>query len=110
MRARQGISPCPTCAAQAVLTAALCQEIAWLQAEVKRLQVQLAQTSANSHKPPSSDPPTRTRVKARELSTRQPAFHDSVCSLALLDCRSNAIRLRSTSATLQAWAIQPRAV
>src|SRR5215831_2742336 len=70
MRARQGTSPCPTCAAQAVLTAALCQEIAWLQAEVKRLQVQLAQTSANSHKPPSSDPPPRAQVKVRELNVR----------------------------------------
>jgi transposase len=70
MRACQGISPCPSCAAQAVLTAALCQEIARLHAEVKRLQAQLAQTSANSHKPPSSDPPTRARVKVRELSTR----------------------------------------
>src|SRR5256885_7417595 len=70
MRARQVLSTCPGCAAQAVLTASLCQEIARLQAEVKRLQAQLAQTSANSHKPPSSDPPTRARVKVRELSTR----------------------------------------
>jgi hypothetical protein len=51
MRARQGISPCPGCTAQAMLTVALCQEIARLHAEVKRLQAQLAQTSANSHKP-----------------------------------------------------------
>jgi transposase len=61
-----------------VLTAALCQEIGRLhaevtrlQAQVKTLQAQLSQTSANSHKPPSSDPPTRARVKVRELSTRQ---------------------------------------
>src|SRR5262245_57907434 len=71
MRAPQGISTCPSCAAQAVLTAALCQEIARLHAEVRRLQAQLSQTSANSHKPPSSDPPTRARVRVRELSTRQ---------------------------------------
>ena len=71
MRTPQGTSTCPGCTAQAVLTAALCQEIARLHAEVKRLQAQLAQTSANSHKPPSSDPPTRTSVKMRELSTRQ---------------------------------------
>src|SRR5262245_24567793 len=71
MRSRQDISPCPSCAAQAVLTVVLCQELARLQAEVKRLPAQLAQTSANSHKPPSSDPPTRVRVRVRELSTRQ---------------------------------------
>ena len=63
MRSRRAISPCPSCAAQAVLTAALCQEIARLRAEVKRLQAQLAQTSANSHKPPSSDPPKQARVQ-----------------------------------------------
>src|SRR2546426_11888858 len=45
MRARQVISTCPGCAAQAVLTAALCAEIARLQAEVSRLQAQLSQTS-----------------------------------------------------------------
>src|SRR5262249_32781833 len=70
-RSRRDLSPCPSCAAQAVLTAALCQEIARLRAEMKRLQAQLSQTSANSHKPPSSDPPTSVRVKVRELSTRQ---------------------------------------
>jgi transposase len=78
MHARQVISSCPNCAAQVVLTAALCQEIGRLHAEVTRLQAQvtalqtqLSQTSANSHKPPSSDPPTRARVRMRELSTRQ---------------------------------------
>jgi transposase len=78
MHARQVISSCPNCAAQVVLTAALCQEIGRLHAEVTRLQTQvkalqtqLSQTSANSHKPPSSDPPTRARVRVRELSTRQ---------------------------------------
>ena len=71
MRACQGISPCPSCTAQTVLTVALCQEIARLHAEVKRLQAQLAQTSANSHQPPSSDPPTHARVRVRELSARQ---------------------------------------
>ena len=70
MRARQGTSTCPGCAALAGLTAALCQEIARLRAEVSRLQAQLSRTSANSHKPPSSDPPTHARVKGRELSTR----------------------------------------
>src|SRR5207245_3154553 len=30
-----------------------------------------SQTSANSHQPPSSDPPTHARAKVRELSTRQ---------------------------------------
>src|SRR5215510_1368451 len=77
MRTRHGITPCPGCAAQAVLTIALCQEIARLHAEVSRLQTQaktlqaqFSQTSANSHKPPSSDPPSCARVKVRELSTR----------------------------------------
>ena len=70
MRARQVTPTCPGCAAQAVLAVALCQEIAQLQAEVNRLKVQLSQTSANSHKPPSSDPPSRARVQVRELSTR----------------------------------------
>src|SRR5262249_31266583 len=85
MRARQGISPCPSCAAQAVLTIVLCQEIARLHAEVKRLQAQPAQTSANSHKPPSSDPPTHARVRVRELSTRprggQPGHRGTTRSL-----------------------------
>jgi transposase len=78
MRAGQVISTCSGCAAQPVLTAALCQvlarlqaEVARLQAQVKTLQAQLSQTSANSHKPPSSDPPTRARVRVRELSTRR---------------------------------------
>jgi Family of unknown function (DUF6444) len=71
MRARQAIRPCPGCAAQAVLTAALREEIARLQTEVAQLQAQLSQTSANSHKPPFSDPPSRARVRVRELSTRQ---------------------------------------
>src|SRR5262249_58359651 len=62
MRVSQAISTCPGCAAQAVLAVALCQEIVRLQTEVNRLQTQLSQTSANSHKPPSSDPPTRARV------------------------------------------------
>ncbi len=72
------IKRCPGCAAQAARNAALRQEIARLhaevtrlQAQVKALQAQLSQTSANSHKPPSSDPPTRAGVKVRELSTRQ---------------------------------------
>jgi hypothetical protein len=71
MCASQGSSPCPGCAVQAVLTVALCREIARLHAEVKRLRAQLAQTSANSLKPLSSDPPTRAWAKVRELSTRQ---------------------------------------
>src|SRR5262245_12682379 len=71
MPASPVLSACPGCAAQALLTAALCQEIARLHAEVKRLQAQLSQTSANSHKPPSSDPPNQERVRMRELSTRQ---------------------------------------
>jgi transposase len=71
MRARQAIRPCPGCAAQAVLTAALREEIARLQTEAAQLQAQLSQTSANSHKPPFSDPPSRARVRVRELSTRQ---------------------------------------
>jgi transposase len=78
MRAGQVISQCPGCVAQGACTATLHQEVrrlraevARLQAQVKALQAQLFQTSANSHKPPSSDPPTHTRVKVRELSTRQ---------------------------------------
>ena len=78
MRIDQAISPCPRCAAQATRNAALRQQITRLQAEVAQLhvqlhslQAQLSQTSANSHKPPSSDPPTHTRVKVRELSIRQ---------------------------------------
>ena len=76
---RRGLASkgCPGCAARAARNAALRQEVAQLQAEVARLQaqlytlqVQLAQTSANSHKPPSSDPPGRVCVKVRELSTR----------------------------------------
>jgi hypothetical protein len=70
MRVSQVISTCPGCAAQAVRTGALCQEIARLQAEVNRLKAQLSRTSANSHQPPSSDPPPRARTKVRELSTR----------------------------------------
>jgi transposase len=72
------MSHCPRCAAQAARNATLQQEITRLQAEVARLQMQLqtlqaqlSQTSANSHKPPSSDPPTRARVRVRELSTRK---------------------------------------
>ena len=71
MRTRPVLSTCPGCAAQALLTAALCQEIARLHGEVNQLRTQLSQTSVNSHKPPSSDPPTRTRVTVRELSIRQ---------------------------------------
>src|SRR5262249_6718053 len=78
MYASQAISRCAGCAAQAARNATLQQEITELQAEVARLhaqlqtlQAQLAQTSANSHKPPSSDPPTRARVRVRELSTRR---------------------------------------
>src|SRR2546421_12554798 len=77
MHALQAGSQCPRCTAHAALYALLCQQITRLQAEVVRiqaqvqtLQAQLSQTSANSHKPPSSDPPTRVRVKVRELSTR----------------------------------------
>jgi Family of unknown function (DUF6444) len=70
VRTRPVLSTCPGCAAQALLTAALCQEIARLHGEVNQLRTQLSQTSVNSHKPPSSDPPTRARVKVRELSTR----------------------------------------
>ena len=77
MRAGQVISQCPGCVAQGACTATLRQEVrhlraevARLQAQVKALQARLFQTSANSHKPPSSDPPTRTRVQVRELSTR----------------------------------------
>jgi transposase len=69
---------CPRCAVQAARNAAQRRQITWLhaevtrlQAQVKTLQAQLSQTSANSHKPPSSDPPTRARVKVRELCTRQ---------------------------------------
>jgi transposase len=68
---------CPRCTAQAAANAVLRQQLTRLQAEVTRLreqlkilQAQLDQTSANSHKPPSSDPPTHTRVRVRELSTR----------------------------------------
>jgi len=78
MHAGQPINQCPRCAAQAARNALLREqiarlqtEVARLQAQVKTLQAQLSQTSANSHKPPSSDPPTRARVKVRELSTRQ---------------------------------------
>jgi transposase len=74
----QAVSGCPQCAAQAARNATLQQKITELQAEVARLQAQLqtlqaqlSQTSANSHKPPSSDPPDRVRVRVRELSTRQ---------------------------------------
>ena len=70
VRTRPVLSTCPGCAAQALLTAALCQEIARLPGEVIQLRTQLSQTSVNSHKPPSSDPPSRARVKVRELSTR----------------------------------------
>jgi transposase len=71
MHAGQAVLRCPGCVAQAARNARLQQEIAWLQAEVKRLQAQLAQTSDSSHKPPSSDPPSRARIRVRELSTRQ---------------------------------------
>src|SRR4051812_20644876 len=78
MHTGQAIKGCPGCAAQTARNAALGQALARLQAEVTRLQAevqtlqaQLSQTSANSHKPPSSDPPTRARVRVRELSTRQ---------------------------------------
>jgi transposase len=77
MRTSPAIKGCLRCAAQTARNAALPQELARLQAEVTRLQAQvktlqaqLSQTSANSHKPPSSDPPTRARLKVRELSTR----------------------------------------
>src|SRR5262249_9846826 len=77
MRTSLAIKDCPGCAAQAARNATLQQEITRLHAEVAQLraqlqtlQAQLSQTSANSHKPPSSDPPTRARVKVRELSTR----------------------------------------
>jgi cell division protein FtsB len=65
MHASQAVTSCPGCAAQAARNATLQQEIRGLRAEVARLhaqlqmlQAQLSQTSANSHKPPSSDPPT----------------------------------------------------
>src|SRR5215813_3977109 len=77
MHVGQAVAGCPGCAAQAARNATLQQEITRLHAEVAQLraqlqtlQAQLSQTSANSHKPPSSDPPTRARVKVRELSTR----------------------------------------
>src|SRR5215813_4666919 len=78
MRSGPAIKGCPGWAAQTALNAVLRQEIARLhaevsrlQAQVKTLQAQLSQTSAHSHQPPSSDPPSHTRVKVRELSTRQ---------------------------------------
>jgi transposase len=78
MSTGQAPNECPGCAAQAALNVALQQKITRLRAEVTRLQAQLkilqaqlSQTSANSHKPPSSDPPDRVRMKVRELSTRQ---------------------------------------
>src|SRR5882724_7081152 len=78
MNAGQAISQCSRCATQVACNATLRQQITQLQAEVvrlreqlKTLQAQLSQTSANSHKRPSSDPPTRARVRVRELSTRQ---------------------------------------
>src|SRR5436190_5493277 len=78
MHAGQAVIRCAGCAAQAARNATLQQEmtrwhaeVARLQVQVKTLQAQLSQTSANSHKPPSTDPPTRTQVKVRELSTRQ---------------------------------------
>ena len=77
MRTDPTLGACPRCTAQAARNALLRQQLTRLQAEVTRLreqlktlQAQLSQTSANSHKPPSSDPPTRARVKVRELSTR----------------------------------------
>jgi transposase len=77
MHTGRAIMRCPGCVAQAARNATLQQEIRGLRAEVARLhaqlqtlQAQLSQTSANSHKPPSSDPPTRARVRIRELSTR----------------------------------------
>jgi transposase len=78
MREGQTVHGCSGCAAQALLNAALCQEIVrlhaavvHLQAQLKTLQAQLHQTSATSHKPPSSDPPSRARVRVRELSSRK---------------------------------------
>src|SRR3954454_19698850 len=70
MRISLAIKGCPGCAAQTALNAALRQEIArlraevtQLQAQVKTLQAQLRLTSANSHQPPSSDPPTPARTR-----------------------------------------------
>jgi len=78
MRTSPTLDACPRCTAQAADNALLRQqitrlhaEVARLQAQVKTLQAQLSQTSANAQKPPSSDPPTRARVKVRELSPRQ---------------------------------------
>jgi len=77
MYASQASRKCSRCAAQAARNAALRQQVTLLQAEVARLRAQLhslraqlSQTSATSHKPPSSDPPDRVRVRVRELSTR----------------------------------------
>src|SRR2546430_9788338 len=78
MRTSPTLGACLSCTAQAAHNAVLRQQITWLQAEVTRLQAQvktlqaqLRQTSANSHKPPSSDLPKQARVKMRELSTRK---------------------------------------
>jgi multidrug resistance efflux pump len=86
MHVGHAISQCPGCVAQAARNAALQQEIAGLhaevtrlQAQVKTLQAQLSQTSANSHQPPSSDPPSRARVRVRELSTRGKGSGLSFC-------------------------------
>ncbi len=78
MSTGRALSQCPRYAAQAAHNAALRQqitrlqaEVAQLQAQLKTLQSQLSQTSATSYKPPSSDPPGRTRIGVRELSTRR---------------------------------------
>ncbi|HJY82272.1 MAG TPA: DUF6444 domain-containing protein [Candidatus Binatia bacterium] len=77
MDASQASRKCSRCAAQAARNAALRRQVTLLQAEVARVRAQLhslraqvSQTSATSHKPPSSDPPDRVRVRVRELSTR----------------------------------------
>src|SRR3954468_5271836 len=44
-----------------------------LQDENQELKGRLAQTSQNSHRPPSTDPPDKTRPKSlRKASTRKP--------------------------------------
>jgi uncharacterized protein YlxW (UPF0749 family) len=70
MRTGPAIQGCSDCAAQTARDAALRQEsarsqaaVTRLRAQVKTLPAQLAQTSANSHKPPSSDPPTPRQVR-----------------------------------------------
>lgn len=46
--------------------------IAQLEAEVAALKAKLAETSSNSHKPPSSDPPDSERPQKKEPSGRKP--------------------------------------